>query len=208
MKTSSKIAIASGSVFASIAALLIRGHAFAAYSIGDKVCHTAGCADGDPTGAVAGIVETITNAIIGIVGVLAVLMIVWGGIQMMTSSGDPGKVKKGKDTVIWGLIGMVIAIFAYTIRDMVYNAVTGNAGGIDGTLAWIGTEVGQVVTLIFGIIGIIAVGVTIWGGIQMMISTGDPGKIKKGKDTLIWGIVGLLIALFSYTIVGFVLNSI
>ena len=43
------------------------------------------------------IVQSILNWIFGIIGIVAVVMIIIGGFNFMTSAGDPGKVKKGKE---------------------------------------------------------------------------------------------------------------
>ena len=64
-------------------------------------------------------VINIINAIIGVLGVIAVLVIILGGVQYMTSSGDAGKVKKAKDTILYGVIGLVICIFAAAIVNFV-----------------------------------------------------------------------------------------
>ena len=81
-------------------------------------------------------------------------------------------------------------------------------GGVDGVGNTVHRLVGNVVNVIFGIVGVLAVLMMVLGGFQMMTSTGDPGKIKKGKDTIIWGIIGLCVTLFSYVIVNFVLTAI
>ena len=64
-------------------------------------------------------VISIINAIIGVLGVIAVLVIILGGVQYMTSSGDAGKVKKAKDTILYGIIGLVICIFAAAIVNFI-----------------------------------------------------------------------------------------
>ncbi|MBQ1563770.1 hypothetical protein IIZ81_00210, partial [Candidatus Saccharibacteria bacterium] len=56
--------------------------------------------------------QAVLNWIFGIIGIVAVIMIILGGFTMMTSSGDPGKVKKGKDTILYGVIGLVVALLA------------------------------------------------------------------------------------------------
>ncbi len=70
------------------------------------------------------------------------------------------------------------------------------------------SDIRKVLTFIFSLMGIVAVIVIILGGFHFLTSTGDPGKIKKGKDTIIWGIVGLLVVLFSFAIVNFILTKI
>ncbi len=66
-------------------------------------------------------IKNVTTGIFVILGIVAVFVIILGGFNMMTSSGDPGKVKKGKDTILWGIIGLVVAILAYAIVNFVLN---------------------------------------------------------------------------------------
>lgn len=67
----------------------------------------------------------IINVIIGIVGFIAVIMIIIGGISYSTSAGDPGRVKKAKDTIMYGVIGLVVAILAYAIVNFVLTSLFG-----------------------------------------------------------------------------------
>lgn len=68
-------------------------------------------------------VKSILNWIFGIIGIVAVVMIIIGGFNMMISSGDPGKVKKGKDTILYGIIGLVVSLLAFAIVNFVINGV-------------------------------------------------------------------------------------
>ena len=61
----------------------------------------------------------IINAVIGVLGLIAVVVVIIGGIQYMTSSGDAGKVKKAKDTILYGIIGLVICVLAFAIVNFV-----------------------------------------------------------------------------------------
>lgn len=54
--------------------------------------------------------------------------------------------------------------------------------------------------------GMVAVVMAIISGIQMTTSAGDPGAVKKAKNTLTWSIVGLLIMMLAYAIVNFVIG--
>ena len=74
---------------------------------------------GDITETVVGII----NAVIGILGLVAVVVVIIGGINYMTSSGDAGKVKKAKDTILYGVIGMVICVLAFAIVNFVISNI-------------------------------------------------------------------------------------
>lgn len=67
----------------------------------------------------------VVNWVIGILGLVAVIVMIIGGVQYMTSSGDPGKVKKAKDTILYGIIGLVVVILSAAIVNFVIaNMVT------------------------------------------------------------------------------------
>ena len=61
----------------------------------------------------------IVNGVLGILGVVAVVVIVIGGVQYMISSGDPGKTKKAKDTILYAAIGLIIVALAAVIVNFV-----------------------------------------------------------------------------------------
>ena len=65
----------------------------------------------------------IINAVIGVLGIVAVVVIVIGGVTYMTSSGDAGKVKKAKDTILYGVIGLVVVALAFAIVNFVISNV-------------------------------------------------------------------------------------
>lgn len=61
----------------------------------------------------------ILNAIIAVLAIVCVAVIIIGGVQYMTSSGDAGKVKKAKDTILYAVIGLVVCALAATIVNFV-----------------------------------------------------------------------------------------
>ena len=72
-----------------------------------------------------GTIGVILNIVYSIIGIIAVVMVILGGISYATSQGDPGKVKKGKDTILYGIIGLVIVIMAFAITQFVLTAIGG-----------------------------------------------------------------------------------
>ena len=64
-------------------------------------------------------ITNILNAVIGILGLVCVVVMIIGGINYMTSAGDAGKVKKGKDTILYGLIGLVVCVLAFALVNWV-----------------------------------------------------------------------------------------
>ncbi|HSX48354.1 MAG TPA: pilin [Candidatus Nanoarchaeia archaeon] len=63
--------------------------------------------------------RTVTNTLVFVVGTVAVLMIIIGGLMYVLSAGDPSSTKKAKDTILYAIIGVVVAILAYAIVKFV-----------------------------------------------------------------------------------------
>lgn len=72
-------------------------------------------------------VNTIINVIIGVVGFVAVVMMIMGGISFITSQGDSAKVTKARNTILYGVVGLIVAILAFAIVNFVLSSVF-NAG--------------------------------------------------------------------------------
>ena len=71
------------------------------------------------------LVKGIVNGILYFVGILSVIMLIWGGILYTTSSGESNKVTTAKNTIMYAVIGLVVAIFAYAIVNFVLTTSRG-----------------------------------------------------------------------------------
>ena len=65
------------------------------------------------------LVATIVNVLLFIIGAISVVMIIIGGIMYATSVGDSGQVTKAKNTIMYAVIGLVVAFLAYAIVNFV-----------------------------------------------------------------------------------------
>ena len=70
------------------------------------------------------LVKNVVNIFLYAVGVLSVIMLIWGGIRYTTSAGDCNKVQSAKNTVLYAVVGLVVAILAWAIVNMVITRFT------------------------------------------------------------------------------------
>jgi uncharacterized BrkB/YihY/UPF0761 family membrane protein len=70
----------------------------------------------------------IISAMLFIAGMLAVVFVIIGGYQYMTSAGNEEQAEKGKQNVINAVIGIVIIILSYVIITVIANLVSGSSG--------------------------------------------------------------------------------
>ncbi len=67
------------------------------------------------------IITTIINVMLFIAAALAVIMIIYGGIRYITAHGDEKQVKVAKDTIVYSVTGLIIAILAYALVTFIFN---------------------------------------------------------------------------------------
>lgn len=89
-------------------------------------------------------------------------------------------------------------------RPDLYEAAGCN---VDDDKTIMGTVEG-LIAVVMSVVGIVAVGVIVYGGFTYVTSTGDAAKAAKAKNIIIYGVVGMIVALLSWTIVHFVNVSI
>lgn len=68
------------------------------------------------------IFKTVVNVLLFIIGAISVIMLIIGGIRYTISQGDSGAVTSAKNTILYAIIGLIVAILAYAI----VNFVVGN----------------------------------------------------------------------------------
>lgn len=81
------------------------------------------------TQGVNNIIRDIVNIFSLIVGIVSVIMIIYGGFRYVTSGGDSGNVTSAKNTIIYAIIGLVVVALAQFIVQFVLDKVTNTAAG-------------------------------------------------------------------------------
>ena len=83
----------------------------------------AGCDGGADSNQFPKVIQGILNIIIGVSGIVAAIFVVVGGVNYMTSTGDPAKVKRAKDTILYACIGLVVCALAYAIVNWTIGTI-------------------------------------------------------------------------------------
>lgn len=112
--------IATGLLVLGVGMILVPTNSYAVNVIADQ------CA-ADPTAAIckdqnaspAKLIATIVNVLLFIVGAIAVIMIIIGGITYAVSAGDSGQITKAKNTILYAVIGLIVAFLAFAIVNFV-----------------------------------------------------------------------------------------
>lgn len=71
------------------------------------------------TSLIGGILTSVINLLLVVAGVIAVIMVIVGGIRYITSDGDSGKANQAKNTILYAVIGVVVTVMSYSIVNFV-----------------------------------------------------------------------------------------
>lgn len=70
--------------------------------------------------------KTVVNVLLYVIGAISVVMLIFGGIRYTISGGDSSRVTAAKNTIMYALIGLVVAFLAYAIVNWVLGSLSGN----------------------------------------------------------------------------------
>jgi len=85
-----------------------------------------GQANGTATNLFAqgGIFQIASNTLIFLVGAVAVIFLIIGGLRYVISNGDSKNVESAKNTILYAIIGIVVAIISFALVNFVINALS------------------------------------------------------------------------------------
>lgn len=67
--------------------------------------------------------KDVTNTLLYIIGGVSVIMIVFGGFRYIISNGDSNQVTSAKNTILYAVVGLIVALVAYAIVNFVLTGV-------------------------------------------------------------------------------------
>lgn len=80
-------------------------------------------------------IQQIINVILFIIGAVAVIMIIIGGIRYVVSAGDQAAVTGAKNTILYSVVGLIVALLAYAIVNFVIDNMLKTTNISDQTIA-------------------------------------------------------------------------
>ncbi|MFH1175107.1 MAG: hypothetical protein V1698_00050 [bacterium] len=151
---------------------------------------------------VPALVDMISTWLSGVVGGVAVLMIMYGGFRYVTSAGNPNNVKEAIGIIKSSVIGLVIIFGANIIMSevnaLLYGTESDNSffNFVERAIPWF-----------FGLIVGISVLVIIFAGFKMMTAgVYDSKEVESAKKMIQYVVIGLVVTSLSAAIVKFVVS--
>ena len=75
---------------------------------------------------IEGMAKAAINGFLGVLGAIGVVVIIWGAIQYLTAYGNEEKAQRAKSTILWAVVGIVVAMLCAVIVNLVWTTLTGN----------------------------------------------------------------------------------
>lgn len=118
------------SLITAISLLLLPGVVHAVSAVDPRLCSGEGAkssacntTNANPVTGSDSLLLKATNIVAAVAGVIAVVMVMYSGLQMMTASGDSKKFSDARQTLIYAAVGIVVIILARTAVAFIVNTI-------------------------------------------------------------------------------------
>lgn len=173
------------------------------------------------------IVSTLLPAILILGGMVALLFLIWGGFRYMTAQGDPKSISAARGTIVSAIIGLVllasVLVILTIIKEVFKIDIIGSivtpvyAQGVDigcafklggkcitDTFSDFGSLVTALINFALAAAGLVFFFMFVWGGLRYMLARGDDKLISDARQTITNSVIGLLIVISSFVIIGII----
>lgn len=82
------------------------------------------------SGSPSAVINQIVNAFLWVMGVVAIIYLIWGGMTYITAGGDAEKAGKGRVAITNAIIGIIIVALALIIYKAVIGGLLGGVSGV------------------------------------------------------------------------------
>jgi hypothetical protein len=143
-----------------------------------------------------GLIFSILTALQGVVGWVAVIMIVIGGIVYITSAGSTGQVNLGRGIITWALVGFAIAVAGPSLLKEIYDLAQSGGSGVDviDKANPIQKIVINVMNFLLMAVGIIATIGFVLGGILYVTAAGNSSQAESAKNAVRYSIYAICLS--------------
>jgi len=152
-------------------------------------------------------VEVAVNFMLQLAAGLSLIYIVIAAVRLTTSSGDPQAIAAGRKTIIFAIVGLIISVMGLVITSIIQTEAARIAGSSDPFFGGDGIVTVVVEKLSFAV-GVASVIMLIIGGLRYITSGGQPQSAQAARNTIIYAIIGLVVAFVAQMLVSFVLTRI
>lgn len=154
--------------------------------------------------------EGFSNEVYGIVaflkalvGTVAIFFIILSAVRMLFAQGDEAEITKERTSILWVGMGLVLIAINEVIVKNIFVIPAAQSDQIKtSNIANIINTFGNVMKFILGFVGVITLGILVYGAATMILNFGDEEMVNKSKAIIKNAIIGILVILSAYVIVA------
>lgn len=154
------------------------------------------CTGAENVGYLVAFIEQFITLALALIGTLAVIFLVYAGVKYISSGGSEEDAATAKRQILYAVIGIVVALGAYTIKDAVF---TQQANLIENLVA-------PFITMALVLIGTAAVVYLIYAGYKYINSLGAEESAAAAKRQIAYALLGVIVALGAYAAIDAVIG--
>lgn len=145
----------------------------------------------------------LVNFIKAIIGTVAIVFIIVSGIRMLLATGEEDVITRQKKSLLWVGAGIILILIDQVIVENVFIIPTQQSDQIKASnVTSIINTIGSVLQFLLGFVGLIALGILIYGAATMVLNYGNDEMVQKAKKIIRNAIIGILVIISAYVIVA------
>jgi hypothetical protein len=170
---------------------------------------TGGISKSFDWGVIWGIAFAIIEMLLFLSGMVAVVFIIVSGFTFVTNQGSPDRLATARKGLANALVGAVIAFISSRVVGFISGRwSTGSASyGLINVDASKSGVMSDVFNIVLTAIGALSVLMLIFNGIQFIVSSGNPDRVKRARNGIYYSLLGIAIVLIASALVTFVIKQ-
>ncbi|MBU1934789.1 pilin [Patescibacteria group bacterium] len=146
----------------------------------------------------------VINYVKAIIGAVAIFMMVISGIRLIVAAGEEEQITKQRKVFIWIIVGLILlAIDQIVIENLFSIPVKQQAGQIAASnITALINLIGRVTQFILGFVGLIALGMLVYGAGMLITNYANTELVDKAKKIIKNAIIGIIIIISAYTLIA------
>lgn len=152
----------------------------------------------------------VIEILLTLAGIVAFAFVIIGGFKFVTAQGSPDAIVKARKTLANAIVGAILAVIAGRTVSFVATKLSGGVTSKTFGLLNVtdtSTTLATITNYALTVLGALSVITMIIAGIQFIVSSANPDKVKKARSAIYFALAGLAIAILASTIINFVIGK-
>ena len=177
------------------------------------------------SGTFAKLIGQILGIVMAVAGLALLIMLLWGGLEWVTSGNDKGKLEKARGRMVQGALGIFVlgvSVALFGVIQQILNiciikfgpfscragssVVVGTTNTGRGYASSLGGFLTSMLTVVMAVAGLALLIMLLWGSISWITSGGDKSKAEEARSRITTAVIGMIVLAAAYALLLLVLQ--